>query len=228
MIVSLSRIWSENDLYEVDEGDISENDSRRSGRSYDHVARRNQYGRGKIQHNQLEFQDQSEYFEGKVKVDAWNLNYRGKKKKLKKKRKVTDNQKRKMNDLQNIYGIDARTLAGLSKGRLPRQLLASGKFKGDGYPDDSRHSDSFRSTQNTFKKPHISTAANSGLRHSVNDAQSNMFSFNGYGTSKRWNEIESTLRGGPKDSRLDPRASHMDQKSTQRFSSGLKKKMTGT
>ena len=32
--------FSENDLYEVDEGEISENDSRRSGRSYDHVGRR--------------------------------------------------------------------------------------------------------------------------------------------------------------------------------------------
>jgi hypothetical protein len=30
-----------------------------------------------------------------------------------------------------------------------------------------------------------------------------MFSFNGYGTSKRWNDIESTLKGGPKDSRID-------------------------
>jgi hypothetical protein len=57
--------------------------------------------------------------EGRVKVDAWNLNYRGKKKKLRKKR-TTDNQLKKMHDLQNIYGLDAKTLAGLSKGRLPR------------------------------------------------------------------------------------------------------------
>lgn len=57
--------------------------------------------------------------EGRVKVDAWNLNYRGKKKKLKK-RKATKKDQRKMQDLQNIYGIDAKTLAGLSKGRLPR------------------------------------------------------------------------------------------------------------
>ena len=36
-----------------------------------------------------------------------------------------------MKDLQNIYGVDAKTLAGLSKGRLPRKLLAAGKLKGD-------------------------------------------------------------------------------------------------
>lgn len=78
------------------------------------------------------------------------MNYRGKKKKHRKK-KVTDNQKKKMHDLQNIYGVDAKTLAGLSKGRLPRQLLASGKLKGDdgGNDPNSRmmmSDNSFRST----------------------------------------------------------------------------------
>jgi hypothetical protein len=34
-------------------------------------------------------QENGEYVEGRVKVDAWNLNYRGKKKKLRKK-KATD------------------------------------------------------------------------------------------------------------------------------------------
>lgn len=47
-----------------------------------------------------------------MKVDAWNLNYRGKKKKLKK-RKLDQKTKDRMNDLQSIYGVDARTLAGL-------------------------------------------------------------------------------------------------------------------
>lgn len=75
-------------------------------------------------------------------------------------------------------------------------------------------------------KPHQSTAAKSGLRQSVNDAQSNMFSFNGYGTSKRWNEIESTLKGGPKDSRQDHSASQFDKMSQQKFQGG--KKMTST
>ena len=55
-----------------------------------------------------------------MKVDAWNLNYRNKKKKQKK-RKVTDNAKRKMQDLQDIYGVDAKTLANLKKGPLPRK-----------------------------------------------------------------------------------------------------------
>jgi hypothetical protein len=32
--------FSENDLYEVEEGDLSENGSRRSGRSYDHAGKR--------------------------------------------------------------------------------------------------------------------------------------------------------------------------------------------
>jgi hypothetical protein len=45
-------------------------------------------------------------------VDSWNLNYSNKKKKLKKK-KLDQSSKKKMNDLQNIYGVDAKTLAGL-------------------------------------------------------------------------------------------------------------------
>jgi hypothetical protein len=36
-----------------------------------------------------------------------------------------------MASLQEIYGIDAKTLAGLSQGRLPRKLLASGKLGDD-------------------------------------------------------------------------------------------------
>lgn len=48
-------------------------------------------------------------------MDAWNLNYKGKKKKLKK-RKVDNRTRQRMDDLQNIYGVDAKTLAGLQKG----------------------------------------------------------------------------------------------------------------
>lgn len=61
-----------------------------------------------------------------------------------------------MATLQDIYGIDAKTLAGLSKGRLPRKLLASGKLKGHGDPaggserGNYQTETSFRSTQNTF------------------------------------------------------------------------------
>jgi hypothetical protein len=50
-----------------------------------------------------------------VKVDSWNLNYSKKKKKLKKK-KLDKDQKKRMSALQNIYGVDAKTLAGLQKG----------------------------------------------------------------------------------------------------------------
>ena len=38
-----------------------------------------------------------------------------------------------MLDLQNIYGVDARTLANLGKGRLPRKQLATGKIKAADY-----------------------------------------------------------------------------------------------
>lgn len=91
---------------------------------------RRRNGRGHLSHKDLEFDSHEDLIEGRVKVDAWNLNYRGKKKKLKKK-KVTENEKRKMKNLQDIYGVDAKTLAGLSKGHLPRKMLATGKIKGD-------------------------------------------------------------------------------------------------
>ena len=133
-----------------------------------------------------------------MKVDSWNLNYRGKKKKLHKKR-ITKRQKRKIQDLQEIYGVDANTLAGLQKGHLPRRLLASGKLKED-HPQNYQTENSFRSTQNTFHNKQ-STAAKSKIKQS--DNMSNMFSnFNGYGTSKRWNDIESTLKG-VRESRMD-------------------------
>ena len=43
-------------------------------------------GRGQIRHNNLEVQSYNDEIDGRVKVDAWNLNYNGKKKKLKKKK----------------------------------------------------------------------------------------------------------------------------------------------
>lgn len=78
--------YSENDLHEVKEGELSEGDSV-SGRSAGGRSRR---GRGYLSHNQLETQSHEDLIEGRVKVDAWNLNYKKKKKKQKKK-KVTDN-----------------------------------------------------------------------------------------------------------------------------------------
>lgn len=80
-----------------------------------------------------------------------------------------------MQDLQDIYGIDAKTLAGLSKGRLPRQLIASGKLGKGGKGGDGENSSTyqteneFRSTQNTFVNKQGSTA-NKMMKESVNDA----------------------------------------------------------
>jgi len=60
---------------------------------------------------------------------------------------------------------------------------------------------SFRSTQNTFFKQsqnHIATnGRNQETAKKSVDGQSNMFSFNGGKSvmSKRWNDIESTLKG---------------------------------
>ena len=172
--------FSENDLAEVQEGERSDNDSLggrsrgsgRSGISLDHTGQRRGYGKGHISHRDLEFDTHEDLIDGRVKVDSWNLNYRGKKKKLKKK-KVTQNQLNKMKDLQNIYGVDAKTLAGLSKGRLPRQLLAAGKLKGDeSIGPHSRlasdNEDPFRSTQNTMM--HKLSTPDVRIKQSINDA----------------------------------------------------------
>ena len=72
-------------------------------------------GRGQIRHNDLEVSSYNDLIDGRVKVDSWNLNYSKKKKKLKKK-KLDQGTKKKMNELQSIYGVDAKTLAGLQKG----------------------------------------------------------------------------------------------------------------
>lgn len=55
-------------------------------------------GRGLIKHRDLETQSYNDDIEGRVKVDDWNLNYRGKKKKLKKKKLDAKSNKR-MHDL---------------------------------------------------------------------------------------------------------------------------------
>lgn len=58
-----------------------------------------------------------------------------------------------MNALQSIYGVDAATLAGLSQGRLPKRLIAGGKFGkedkingGNGDPGQFTDHEAFRST----------------------------------------------------------------------------------
>ena len=50
------------------------------------VRRKRIGGRGQIKHNDMEIQSYDDDIEGRVKVDSWNLNYKGKKKKLKKKK----------------------------------------------------------------------------------------------------------------------------------------------
>ena len=106
--------YSENDIQEMNEG---QSDSDGSDYTIDAEGNRRKrdrdpMGRGRIKHNNFEVQSYDDNIDGRVKVDSWNLNYNGKKKKLKKK-KLDAATKNKMNDLKNIYGVDARTLAGL-------------------------------------------------------------------------------------------------------------------
>ena len=53
-----------------------------------------------------------------------------------------------MDDLQNIYGVDARTLAGLQKGQMPKQLIGKDKESPgrEGYYTQKDSEMSFRST----------------------------------------------------------------------------------
>ena len=82
-------------------------------------------------------------------MDDWNLNYRGKKKKLKKK-KIDNKTKQRMNDLQSIYGVDAKTLAGLQKGHHPRNRVGAGKGK-DGKDGDDGGAGSRYGTDMSFR-----------------------------------------------------------------------------
>lgn len=103
--------YSENDVIPEDELSESQEDRHAenrliSGGSYDPSSRTGITGRGKIQHNNVQIEDKGEFVDGRLKVDSWNLNYTGKKRKLRKK-KITKDQSKKMGDLQNIYGVDA-------------------------------------------------------------------------------------------------------------------------
>lgn len=228
--------FSENDLQEVSEN--SENgeregqnnssirlqNSQRTGRSYEPGTRNGISGEGRIQHNNVSIEDHGEYVDGRLKVDSWNLNYTGKKKKLRKK-KVTKEQKKKMNNLQNIYGIDAATLAGLSKGRLPKRLIAAGKFgkddKNGNDPGQFTDHDQFRSTQNTFAPK---SQLKSIKKSQINDNQSNMFSFNGNGTDSKWK------RNDDRDKLLSSQQDNLNSKfgENENDKRKLKGKMTST
>ena len=72
-------------------------------------------GRGNLKRNQFDIQSHNDDIDGRVKVDTWNMNYKKKKKKLKEK-KVGQRVRNRMDELQNIYGVDAKTLAGVQKG----------------------------------------------------------------------------------------------------------------
>lgn len=146
--------------------------------------------RGQIRHNDLEVSSYNDLIDGRVKVDSWNLNYSKKKKKLKKK-KVAKDTRRRMDELQNIYGVDAKTLAGLQKGQMPKNIESPAR---NGYGTQRDSEMSFRSTQNTFMKNQSSADKNHIQSRASMDGMSNMFSFGGT-KSKRWMDIESTLKG---------------------------------
>jgi hypothetical protein len=92
--------------------------------------------------------------DGRVKVDSWNMNYSKRKKKLKRK-KVKKEHNKKMDALQGIYGVDARTMAGLDRRQEVSPVKAGGGGQGakGGKGDPSKYSetDGMRSTMNTFK-----------------------------------------------------------------------------
>lgn len=83
--------------------------------------------------------------------------------------------------------------------------------------------DPFRSTQNTMMNK-MSTP-DLRMKQSINDAQSNMFSFNGFGTRQNWND--AGLKKGPIDSR-NFQGSQMDTRSLNKPKFGEGKKLTST
>ena len=102
--------------------------------------------------------------------------------------------------------MDAKQLAGINRVKPTAPLISGGdKSKDGGNLGTSRVSDnmSFRSTQNSMFKPNA-TKNNLRSKGSAMELNSNMFSSNGFtnkagggmGMSKRWNDIESTLKGG--------------------------------
>ncbi len=102
---------SENDIKE-EGGDTSEDQASNAARSADHGMSSSKYDFLKRKQNE---QLGNDLVDGDLRVDAWNLNYMKRKKKHKKK-KVAKNTKKKMDQLQSIYDVDARTLAGLQHG----------------------------------------------------------------------------------------------------------------
>ena len=130
--------------------------------------------------------------DGRAKVDSWNMNYSRRKKKLKKKKIKKDHSKR-MNELQGIYGVDARTLAGLDRRAEASPVKAGAGKGGKGGKGDDDHDrsnftndmNSMRSTMNTFKN----TIAGGGR------GQPSVFSGGKTNMSRRWGDFESSMGG---------------------------------
>ena len=108
--------FSENDIQEVQETDP--NESVNSLEKIKRERKRGNMGRGQIRHNQLEIRSHNDDIDGRVKVDAWNLNYKKKKGKklIPRQKKMNDKIKNRMGQIQEIYGVDAKTLAGMQRG----------------------------------------------------------------------------------------------------------------
>lgn len=110
--------YSENDVQEEEEDKMAEADSQEEEyNSADPDAyERNKRAKQGFQNDEID---------GRVKVDSWNLNYSKRKKRFKKKKMKEDDSK-KFNELKNIYGVDARTMAGLDR------RVAASQVKGGG------------------------------------------------------------------------------------------------
>lgn len=168
-----------------------------------------------------------------MKVDDWNLNYKRRKPKKKINHKINNSSiddekiRQKMKDLKNIYGVDAKALSNYNRVKQPAgtSMLKGSNKDGLG---DSRYSDnSFRSTQGTFmKKMNSPMSKNLMSKASAGggDNQSNLFSSGGFamGKSKRWNDIESTLKGQRQNDLLQSQASDLTN-SNRNFASVQKK-----
>ncbi len=113
------------------------------------------------------------------------MNYDKRRKKHKKK-KVNQRVRRRMDELEAVYGVDARQLAGLTGG-LGGVQYASPNKKGGPESDGDL---AMRSTRYTaFRK---------GMRSHGKDSVQQ--SRSGWGRESRlWNDIHSTLRGDPMD-----------------------------
>jgi len=191
--------YSENDIQEQ-EGDSEDNmETTRSADRHDYLRR-------KKREQELNNDD----IEGRVKVDSWNLNALKRRKKRKKK-KIDSNMRKRMDELQNIYGVDARTLAGLDQ---MQALKASGGKGGKGGPESRQSDMSFRSTQNTMR----GTA-----QRFMSDRSSNMPMT---GMSRRWHDIESALKGETASS--NERKNRFGGVGPKKFPLSTQKKLTDT